>query len=200
MLTAEVVRAFEHRSANGVLSSQQIKAAFGDCGLDFSCFGEPDNPMYKFYNDFKEDRSYSVKKLSLLAILISKGEAKDKARLLFDAYDEDGNKELAPEELRKAFEGAADVAIGILIDLGVGEHYDGMMEQSRLDTYKSKCEEMRDEKLEQIIKDVYGDAPKLEVGAFMSKMAVKHFKNLLTADGLRSYIHGPVVAEGAASQ
>ena len=84
--STKAITAFEHRGSKTALTNQQFKVALGDFGADFSWLDSPDSELYKVFNNFREGQDFDAKKLKLLAILIGKGNAKEKANFLFDAF------------------------------------------------------------------------------------------------------------------
>lgn len=192
--STKAITAFEHRGSKDTLSSNQFKAALGDFDAAFDWIGSPDSELYKVFQNFKEGRNFDGKKLQLLAILIGKGEAKEKAQFLFDAFDENADEELTKLELGKAFEGLADIAIKYLVDLGVGKPEEGKLDEGKIQSYKKKLETQQPEKVEKILNDIFGENEKVGRGEFQSKMMTKGFKELVTSYGLRAHICGPLEA------
>ena len=86
-----VISAFEHRAGKTNMSAQQLKAALGEAELPYTWMDSPDDDMYKFFRQFKDNdgkgKMYETKKLILLAILVCKGGAKEKSEYLFDLFD-----------------------------------------------------------------------------------------------------------------
>ena len=184
------ITAFEHRGSKESLSNQQFKAALGDFDADFSFLDSPDSELYKFFDNFREDEKFDARKLKLIAILIGKGNAKDKANFLFDAFDADANQELTKTEVTATFEGLADIAIDHLVDLGAGNPEEGKLEEGKIEDYKRKLQAQRDEKIVKIVTDIFADQENITRGEFQAKMAAKGFSDLLTSGGLRAHIHG----------
>lgn len=139
------ITAFEHREYQDSLSNQQFKAALADFGADYSFLDSPDSGLYAFFYKFKEDDKFDARKLKLLAILIGKGNARDKANFLFDAFDVNANQELSQTELLEAFERLADIAIDYLVDLGEGLPEEGKLESDKIDAYKTRLVNRRDD-------------------------------------------------------
>jgi len=94
----KAITAFEHRGDNS-LSDQQLRVALGDFGADNSWIDSPESELFKVFDNFRDGQKFDAKKLKLLAILIGKGNAKDKANFLFDVSDTDCNESLTREEV-----------------------------------------------------------------------------------------------------
>jgi hypothetical protein len=82
-------------SFNGFINSNQLLNISRKLNLGFN---NPKTLGYShiqcFYETFRSDRGYKLQELLVLAIFLAKGNAETKAKLLFEAFDTNDDKEL----------------------------------------------------------------------------------------------------------
>lgn len=79
---------FHRFSISLQLNSTQFLAATREIQLNMKDFGLIENPLTKFYGNFKKKNGhYDTRKLSALGVILGKGRTSEKASILFKNYD-----------------------------------------------------------------------------------------------------------------
>ena len=195
-----VISAFEHRAGKNNMSANQFKAALGEAELEYTWLDSPDDAKYLFFKQFKENegkgRTFETRKVILLAILLTKGSAKDKSEYLFDLFDEDANLELSQKEITDCLTALFDIARDQLVDLGVGQPLgaEGTLEAPKVEAYKTKLERNKESAIKKTVVGIAGTSNKISKEGFAAKMATAEYKQLVTSAGIRMMVAGESAA------
>ena len=110
--SSEVEVALKANGTNGKLSVPQLKKTLGKLELDPTVFTDPDTQVFKFLTSMKnENKLYDLPKLSLCAILLGQGDTDEKAKILFEHFDEDASQKLEKNELVAMLEEMVDISV-----------------------------------------------------------------------------------------
>ena len=93
------------------LSLFQVRTVFKKLGLSKSLLEDRDSSFYQFMVSMREAKLYNLSKLLLAGLLLASGRLSDKAKCLFDHFDEDGNGLLDAEELTRIVTAIFEVSV-----------------------------------------------------------------------------------------
>lgn len=91
--------ATHHGTLNNQLTLPKLKQLLAETGLETKGLESFESPVRKFYVNFLKDRLYDCRQVKLLGILLSPGTVQMKSKLLFDEFDNNGNKTLDAAEV-----------------------------------------------------------------------------------------------------
>ena len=91
--------ATHHGTLDNQLTLPKLKQLLSEVGLETKGLESFEAPLRKFYTNFLKDRLYDCRQIKLLGILLSPGSVKMKSKLLFDEFDNNGNKTLDAAEV-----------------------------------------------------------------------------------------------------
>lgn len=187
------------------MSAQQFKAALGEAELAFEWMQSPDDKLYTFFRQFRENdgkgKMYDTKKIILLAILVCKGGAKEKAEYLFDLFDNDANTKLDQPEITVCLTALFDIAYEHLVDLGKDQPMlEGTLDGPKIEAYKTKLRGNKEKAIKKTVGGIAGTSTTISKAGFAAKIATGEFKELVTSAGIRMAVAGdsaPVASPSA---
>lgn len=110
---------YKRFSVASKMNITQFMMASAQLNLNILSLENPDSALYKFFHLFKENTQFSQRKLSTLGVLLGKGDAKEKARLLFKIYDVVKDNTLEDSEIHQMISDVMFVSLNALPKLAV---------------------------------------------------------------------------------
>jgi hypothetical protein len=167
-------------SSNGSLNVSQLHKAAIVLNIrteNFSTF----NQIKPFYDNLQTQGFTPLKTLLLLGVLLAQGSLVDKARLLFEVYDQLMLEEV---EVVTIVEDLFDVAVKRLPTL-LGTK--GNSEVTSAKIYLAKIEHVKTAGVSKLTKLIAGEAPKVSKKHFVTTVSSDSVKQILTPEGIRAY-------------
>jgi hypothetical protein len=171
---------FRKYSHNGSLNVSQVHKAATVLGIrteNFSTF----NRIKAFYDSLQLQDFTPLKTLLLLGVFLAKGSLVDKARLLFEVYDQLMTEEV---EVATIVEDLFEVAVKRLPTL-LGTNRTSDVTSAKL--YLAKIEHVKAAGVLKLTKAIAGEAPKVSKKHFVATVSSDSLKQVLTPEGFRAY-------------
>jgi hypothetical protein len=132
------VEQLKRYSRNNRLSSNALKLAATESGLNIAGYDRPKTIKGKMYSKLIDGTSFAVKELVLIAIMLGKGSYADKARMLFEEWDEQCTGILTNTQITSLIKIYSGVAINTMVDLGFGDTDEGFATKESVVEYKTR--------------------------------------------------------------
>ena len=143
--------------------------------------------VVNFFDNFKiGPGEYSLKKLLVLGILLSKGSSEEKARLLFEVQDEAGSGILTTEGLDDLIKLMLDISIEINTKIKIKDDINQVTEED-IRRYVAKLRRGVGKAQSTILETILDGSQSITVEEFIRKMSHSTRPELLTAQGLRKF-------------
>jgi len=186
----DLIQYFKLYSHSEILNANAFKQAAKCAKLDITGFGTADNAKGKFYGSISEGEEEDIKfaemPLVLLAILLGKGNTKEKATRLFEAFDVDCSGTLGREEIRTMFIALLNAGIGRLPELGVGSEEEGFTTKEKIDAYQVSLSKNFDSGVDKLVNQLLGnDITDVEKDTFITNLQKPENSKVLSSSGFR---------------
>lgn len=179
--------ATHHGTLNNQLTLPKLKQLLAETGLETKGLESFEAPLRKFYVNFLKDRLYDCRQIKLLGILLSPGSVEMKSKLLFEEFDNNGNKTLDIAEVT--------AMVGLLVHIALVQlpvfSVETAKAEKRLEevnvmmNYCGKLEQARS-KVAGYIRGQICTSTSISYQDFMSKMVDTNAKALFKAAELRA--------------
>lgn len=154
----EIVRSLKCETDRDTMSLPQFKRSLTELKIPVETAISPDSVFYKLIKRLRNDKKlYDLKLLSVLAILIGKGDSKEKAEWLFKQYDVDAQGMLDSTELSNMVKDLIFVSCEALPVIVKGQG-PGFLSQEELDNYLRPLVSNKEAATLQIVKTLLGEA------------------------------------------
>lgn len=179
--------ATHHGSLNNQLTLPRLKQLLSDTGLETQGLQTHESPLRKFYMSFLKDRLYDCRQVKLLGILLSPGTVQMKSQLLFDEFDNNGNKTLDMAEVTAMVGLLVHIALVQLpiFSMEVAKAERKLEELKFMQNYHEKLGKIRP-KVTNYIRGLICTSNSVTYKEFMDSLASTNAKALFGAAQLRS--------------
>lgn len=185
----EIIKSLKAECVDDLLSMPQMKRFYHELQMPESDLTTPDSGFFKILTKVKDDRKlYSVKKLSLLGILVGKGSSQEKAVWLFKQFDKDASETIDAIEVQSMLTELADVAINIIPNVAKGDE-PGLMTKEEIESYRTTLVEAEETAILELMRLIC-TSKELSSAEFVSKICDPslQLKSLLSSSGLRTFV------------
>ena len=176
-------------SKGGQINSNQWKDISNK--LKISIYSEPVPPEIQgLYDSLKLDNSYSLKDLLVIGVYFSSGTSQDKARLLFEAYDESDDKILNKGELQKLAGFIVELAVEKTSKLVVEED-PNKFSKDNLARFLQDLRAVKNKGKQELLKVFMGGDLALQsvsIDKFVENLTTPSTLQLLTMQGIRKFL------------
>mmetsp|Transcript_12325 Transcript_12325/g.23393 ORF Transcript_12325/g.23393 Transcript_12325/m.23393 type:complete len:304 (+) Transcript_12325:370-1281(+) len=142
------------------------------------------NLIEPFYNGLKQEGSIHLLHLLLLGLFLAKGSVEEKARLLFEVYDDLNTEEVQAPVIKKILSDLYDIAVNRLPKLVAEPHH---ADAGNLRQYLAKIAHVKELAIEKAYKGIVGTGATVKKVAFVTSFSSDSFKALLSTTGFRGY-------------
>lgn len=150
------------------------------------CEFERHTKICDFYSSFQHLQDYDLKMMLVLGILHGQGKLEDKAKLLFEIYDVNGNEETDKKHLYDMLIDMSTVAIDKVAILVVDNP--GCSEY-KVKQYLSHCNSVKIKNIDKVISQILVGRTSISKSKFVDKMMVIEKGQLLSTHGLRKFLY-----------
>jgi hypothetical protein len=137
-----------------------------------------------FYAEFKVGEFYNIKKLILLSLLLTRGTAKEKAKILFDVCDDSKLQAVKKAHIIFALEELFDIAIEKLPKLKL-ENDPNKVTTQDLENFLERARIGKQDGLDEVVKGIIGDEEVAELSHFEAFFSANDNILWLESRGLR---------------
>jgi Ca2+-binding EF-hand superfamily protein len=109
-------------------------------GLPIDGYLKPNTFLGKFYQKISIMNTFQIDNLIFMSVLLGKGDAKEKARYLFEEWDKNGNGDIGEAKVVKKFNQYIDLLIQHMLTLGIGHVNDRLGSFNVIDGYRKRLE------------------------------------------------------------
>jgi hypothetical protein len=178
----EIVQAIKSVSYEGTLSAAQLRRAFADLEIPSEELTTPDSSTFHLLSKTKNDKKlFELKKLSLISILLGKGDIKSKSEWIFREYDIDASDVLELSEFNEMVNDIIQMSAEVIPVISIGEGV-GSLSKEQCDTYTSKLMSAKDILIAQLAEDI-GKFINISHEDFFNFMALNGKLNFLLSTG-----------------
>ena len=179
-----IILAFQGESSKNKLSFTQLKRVSGKLGLDKIDMQNPDSPISLFLASLEHNGETDELTMLTAAILISSSTAKDKAGVIFDAYDKESTKLLREADVRNFLSDCFDASTVHLTNLANDK---SSLNAEALKLYLAKITPFKQQFVESTQKIIMKSQPEIGKSRFIESYQ-NEIPALITATGIRTEV------------
>ncbi|OMJ69781.1 hypothetical protein SteCoe_32396 [Stentor coeruleus] len=159
--------------------------------LKISAYSIPTSPkIQKFYDSLKSENKYKLRDLLVIGIYLTTGKSIDKARLLFEAYDENDTKVLSKGDIQQMTSFIVEVAVEKTCVL-VQDDDPNNVQPEDMAKFLQKLRVVKNKGKQELCKMFLGGDPaltELNMEKFVENVTMPSTVQLLTFQGVRKFI------------
>lgn len=169
----------------GKLNKKQFNQAANSLKLKV-CDFERHSKVCDFYTSFQNLQDYDLKMMLVLGILHGIGKPEEKAKLLFEVYDVNGNEEIEKKHLNDMLTEMCTVALDKVAILAVDSP---SCSEYKVKQYLAHCDSVKTKNIVKIISQILIGRTSIAKSKFIDKMIIIEKGKLLSAHGIRSFLY-----------
>lgn len=150
------------------------------------CDFERHTKVTDFYTSFQHLQDYDLNMMLILGILHGLGKSEEKAKLLFEVYDVNGNEEIEKKHLHDMMSDICSVALDktaiLVVDSPSCSEY-------KVKQYLSNCNSIRAKNIDKVISQILVGRTSIAKSKFLDKMMTVEKGRLLSTHGIRSFLY-----------
>ncbi|OMJ82918.1 hypothetical protein SteCoe_16249 [Stentor coeruleus] len=159
--------------------------------LKLAAYSAPMPPkIQKFYDSLKAENKYKLRDLLVIGIYLSTGKSIDKARLLFEAYDENDAKVLSKGDIQQMTSFIVEVAVEKTCVL-IQDDDPNNVQPEEMAKFLQKLRTVKNKGKQELCKMFLGGNPaltELTMEKFVENVTMPSTVQLLTFQGVRKFI------------
>lgn len=180
----KICEALENCSSKGKIFQGTFYGLLREMGLCVQGLEEANSPLMVFYGRFREGNGFESMRLKLLAALLARGEAKEKAEIMFDAVAA-GNVTIDVSILSDLIDNLLNISANILPVFAVRPEEGGLTEKSCVSLSLS-LERQKETVRDRLINQILECRKSINREEFVTRMEVEEsLRSMLTSKGLR---------------
>ena len=192
-VSKEFIKCLKSEALNNALSAPQLKRAFFELKIPDSEMNNPDSRTFVLLANFKNEKKlYDLQKLTLLGVLLGKGDLQEKAEWLFKQYDLDASGMLDKSEVTNMLNALLEVSCEILPKASVGSSAELISKES-CNEYVSSLQAGKDSLISSVINELMQEE-EISLSEFKMKLSGPgNLSKVLTSTGCRSLAYKAMI-------
>lgn len=182
---SSTVKAF---SSRGMLLQKRFVDVLIALDLPHGQLQYRDGPLFMFYKLLTEKKVFTIRKLTILGVMLGTGSHSKKASLLYSVYENRKNRTLTQDDLRLLVNSAFDLAFVYIpkyAELGMA-HFNDLERLKKLEKYMLKLSRRRKLVQDRVFNAIYSGKAELKEKEFVGNVCEK-CAYFLNSHGLRWY-------------